>query len=184
MIVVIRIFLIFSSCSKFSIKGKILIASPTLATWHHNKKPSPRGIFILDNYNIGDKITINFEFSSDEFDLYTEPITIIVSSDDLIYPEESVSPGCDYGYRAYDFYNPDCDDDDYICEDDDLYTDILVQIMTGKNNLIAQCEIYEAFPITLGAIEYSQQETDMTYAMCEVGFAYSWFDVKPISSTA
>jgi len=63
--------------------------------------------------------------------------------------------------------------------DDDLYTDILVQIMTGKNNLIAQCEIYEAFPITLGAIEYSQQETDMTYAMCEVGFAYSWFDVKP-----
>ena len=81
-------------------------------------------IFILDNYNIGDKITINFEFSSDEFDLYTEPITIIVSSDDLIYPEESVSPRCDYGYRAYDFYNPDCDDDDYICEDDDLYTDL------------------------------------------------------------
>jgi len=44
--------------------------------------------------------------------------------------------------------------------------------------LIATCEIYEAFPITIGAIEYSQQETDMTYATCEVGFAYTWFDVK------
>ena len=69
-------------------------------------------------------------------------------------------------------------------EDEDLYTDIFLQIMTAKNNLIAQCEIYAAFPTTLGAIEYSQQETDMTYAMCEVGFAYSWFDMKPVSSAA
>ena len=68
--------------------------------------------------------------------------------------------------------------------DRDLYTDIVLQIMTSKNNLVAQCEIYEAFPTTIGAIEYSQQETDMTYATCEVGFAYSWFDVKPVSSTA
>ena len=65
----------------------------------------------------------------------------------------------------------------------DLYTDIILQIMTAKNNLVATCEIYEAFPTTLGSIEYSQQETDMTYATCEVGFAYTWFDVKPVSST-
>ena len=56
--------------------------------------------------------------------------------------------------------------------------------MTAKNNLIAECTVYEAFPISIGAIEYSQQETDMTYATCEVGFAYSWFDVRPVSSTA
>ena len=90
----------------------------------------------------------------------------------------------DYGNRSGgQKYN--AEKDTYSkANDQDLYTDILVQIMTGKNNLIAQCEIYEAFPITIGAIEYSQQETDMTYATCEVGFAYSWFDVKPISSTA
>ena len=68
--------------------------------------------------------------------------------------------------------------------DRDLYTDIILQIMTAKNNLVAQCVVYEAFPISIGAIEYSQQETDMTYATCEVGFAYTWFDVKPTSSTA
>ena len=90
----------------------------------------------------------------------------------------------DYGNRSGgQKYN--AEKDTYSkAEDSDLYTDIFVQIMTGKNNLIAQCEIYEAFPTTLGAIEYSQQETDMTYATCEVGFAYSWFDVKPVSSTA
>ena len=80
-------------------------------------------------------------------------------------------------------YNPE--NDTYSkANDRDLYTDIVLQIMTAKNNLVATCEIYEAFPTTLGAIEYSQQETDMTYATCEVGFAYSWFDVKPVSSTA
>ena len=81
--------------------------------------------------------------------------------------------------------NYDAESDTYSkANDRDLYTDIVLQIMTAKNNLIATCEIYEAFPITIGAIEYSQQETDMTYATCEVGFAYTWFDVKPVSSTA
>ena len=90
----------------------------------------------------------------------------------------------DYGNRSGgQKYNPENDTYSKV-HDEDLYSDIHMQIMTGKNNLIAQCEIYDAFPTTLGAIEYSQQETDMTYAMCEVGFAYSWFDMKPVSSTA
>ena len=39
--------------------------------------------------------------------------------------------------------------------------------------------IYDAFPVSLGNIEYSQQETDTSYAVCEASFAYSWFDVVP-----
>ena len=90
----------------------------------------------------------------------------------------------DYGNRSGgQKYNAENDTYSKV-NDDDLYSDIILQIMTAKNNLIAECFIYEAFPTTLGAIEYSQQETDMTYATCEVGFAYSWFDMKPVSSTA
>ena len=74
-------------------------------------------------------------------------------------------------------YNPETDTYSKA-HDSDLYTDIILHIMSSKNNLVATCEIYEAFPTTLGSIEYSQQETDMTYAQCEVGFAYTWFDVK------
>jgi hypothetical protein len=62
--------------------------------------------------------------------------------------------------------------------DRNLYTDIQMTILTSKNNPIANVTIYDAFPISLGNIEYSQQETDTDYARCEVSFAFSWFDVS------
>ena len=61
--------------------------------------------------------------------------------------------------------------------DRNLYTDITMTILTSKNNPIANVFIYDAFPISLGNIEYSQQESDTSYAVCEASFAYSWFDV-------
>ena len=106
---------------------------------------------------------IGFPFSHDEFNVLPRPD----------YQDRS-------GGQTYN-----AEKDTYSkANDRDLYTDIILQIMTAKNNLVAQCVVYEAFPISIGAIEYSQQETDMTYATCEVGFAYTWFDVKPTSSTA
>ena len=62
--------------------------------------------------------------------------------------------------------------------DRNLYTDIKMTILTSKNNPIANVSIYDAFPVSLGNIEYSQQETDMSYAVCEASFAFSWFDVS------
>jgi len=66
--------------------------------------------------------------------------------------------------------------------DRNLYTDITMTILTSKNNPITNVFIYDAFPISLGNIEYSQQESDTMYATCEASFAYSWFDV--VSSKA
>jgi hypothetical protein len=62
--------------------------------------------------------------------------------------------------------------------DRNLYTDIKMTILTSKNNPIANITIYDAFPISLGNIEYSQQESDTNYAVCEASFAFSWFDVN------
>lgn len=61
--------------------------------------------------------------------------------------------------------------------DRNLYTDIKMTILTSKNNPIANVTIYDAFPVSLGNIEYSQQESDTDYAVCEASFAFSWFDV-------
>ncbi len=61
--------------------------------------------------------------------------------------------------------------------DRNLYTDITMTILTSKNNPIANVSIYDAFPVSLGNIEYSQQETDTAYAVCEASFAFTWFDV-------
>ena len=68
--------------------------------------------------------------------------------------------------------------------DRDLYTDIIVTILSSKNNAVAEVFIYECFPVSLGTIEYNQQETDTSYATCDVSFAFTWYDVKPATSTA
>ena len=64
--------------------------------------------------------------------------------------------------------------------DRDLYSDIQLSILTSKNNMVAKVTMYEAFPVSLGSLEYSQQELDTDYLRCDVSFAYSWFDVKKI----
>ena len=66
--------------------------------------------------------------------------------------------------------------------DRNLYTDIQMSILTSKNNPVANVIMYDAFPLSLSNIEYSQQETDIVYATCEVSFAFSWFDVTPSKS--
>ena len=68
--------------------------------------------------------------------------------------------------------------------DRNLYTDIRLDILSSKNNTVAHIFMYEAFPISLSSIEYSQQETDTNYATCAVSFAYSWFDVQTAKSIA
>ena len=66
--------------------------------------------------------------------------------------------------------------------DRNLYTDIAMTILSSKNNPVAQVSMYDAFPVSLSAIEYSQQESDTVYATCDVSFAFTWFDVAPITN--
>ncbi len=68
--------------------------------------------------------------------------------------------------------------------DRNLYTDIRLTILSSKNNAVANIFMYEAFPISMSSIEYSQQETDTNYAQCQVSFAYSWFDVQAVEPNA
>jgi hypothetical protein len=63
--------------------------------------------------------------------------------------------------------------------DRNLYTDIMLTILSSKNNPVVNVHIYEAFPVSLSSIEYNTQETDTGYATCSVEFAFTWFEVKP-----
>ena len=63
--------------------------------------------------------------------------------------------------------------------DRNLYTDIMLTILSSKNNPVANVHIYEAFPVSLGSIDYNTQESDTGYATCSVEFAFTWFEVKP-----
>ena len=63
--------------------------------------------------------------------------------------------------------------------DRNLYTDIMLTILSSKNNPVVNVHIYEAFPVSLSSIEYNTQETDTGYATCTVEFAFTWFELKP-----
>ena len=64
--------------------------------------------------------------------------------------------------------------------DRDLYSDISMFILSSKNNPVVNVKMYEAFPVNLTNIEYSQQESDTTYAECTATFAYSFFTMNSV----
>jgi len=64
--------------------------------------------------------------------------------------------------------------------DRELYSDIDLYILSSKNNPVVKITMFEAFPVSLTNIEYSQQETDTTYAECTATFSYTLFTMSPI----
>ena len=64
--------------------------------------------------------------------------------------------------------------------DRDLYSNLDLFIMSSKNNPVVKIQMVEAFPISLTNIEYSHQESDVTYAECTATFAFSYFTISAI----
>ena len=62
-----------------------------------------------------------------------------------------------------------------------LYSDIEMFILSSKNNPVVKIQMFESFPTSLTAIEYSQQETDTTYAECTCTFAYAYFTIEALT---
>ena len=62
-----------------------------------------------------------------------------------------------------------------------LYSDIELFILSSKNNPVVKIQMFEAFPTSLTAIEYSSQEADTTYAECTCTFAYSYFTIEALT---
>ena len=65
--------------------------------------------------------------------------------------------------------------------DRDLYSDISLFILSSKNNPVVTIKMFESFPVSLTNIEYSQAETDTSYAECTATFAYSYFTIESIT---
>ena len=68
--------------------------------------------------------------------------------------------------------------------DRDLYSDITMFILSSKNNAVAKIRFFECFPVNLTNVEYSQQESDTTYAECTATFAYTLFTAEASSGSA
>ena len=62
-----------------------------------------------------------------------------------------------------------------------LYSDIEMFILSSKNNPVVKIQMFESFPTSLTAIEYSSGETDTTYAECTCTFAYAYFTIEALT---
>ena len=61
-----------------------------------------------------------------------------------------------------------------------LYSDIEMFILSSKNNPVVKIQMFESFPTSLTAIEYSSGEGDTSYAECTCTFAYSYFTIEAL----
>ena len=61
-----------------------------------------------------------------------------------------------------------------------LYSDIELFILSSKNNPVVKIQMFESFPTSLTAIEYSSGEGDTSYAECTCTFAYSYFTIEAL----
>ncbi len=64
--------------------------------------------------------------------------------------------------------------------DRELYDDLMITVLSSKNNPVVRLRLYEAWPVQLGGLEYTQTETDVTYLTCDVSWAYMYYDFKSV----
>jgi len=64
--------------------------------------------------------------------------------------------------------------------DRELYDDIMVTVLSSKNNPVVRLRLYEAWPVQLGGLEYTQTGTDTEYLTCDVSWAYMYYDFKSV----
>lgn len=53
--------------------------------------------------------------------------------------------------------------------------DIILSVLTSNNNVIRQIKFLDAYPTSLGAIDFHTQNTDVEYVIGDATFAYNSF---------
>jgi hypothetical protein len=56
------------------------------------------------------------------------------------------------------------------------YADMTLSILNSNNNLIRQVRFIDAFPVSIGALEFRTQNADVEYITGDVSFSYSHFE--------
>ena len=61
-----------------------------------------------------------------------------------------------------------------------LFSDAYLMILSNKNNPIVEITFHNMYPITLGALEYSQGAADVEYLTVSADFAYQIYEIKTL----
>ena len=61
-----------------------------------------------------------------------------------------------------------------------LFSDAYLMILSNKNNPIVEITFHNMYPVSLGALEYSQGATDVEYITVSADFAYQIYEIKTL----
>ena len=61
-----------------------------------------------------------------------------------------------------------------------VFSDATLTILSNKNNPIAEVRFEDLYPITLGALEFNQNATDVEYLTVSADFAYKIYKIIPL----
>ena len=59
---------------------------------------------------------------------------------------------------------------------EEKFKDITLSIQTNKNNINKQIKFTDAFPISVGDLSFTTQDTSVEYLTCAVSFRYNRFE--------
>lgn len=59
---------------------------------------------------------------------------------------------------------------------EEKFKDITLSIQTNKNNINKQLKFIDAFPLSLGDLSFTTQDTAVEYITCQVTFRYNRFE--------
>ena len=61
--------------------------------------------------------------------------------------------------------------------DKGLYADATLSILSNKNNPLVEVRFSDMFPVSLSALSYNQQATDVEYLTAEISFRYKLYEI-------
>ena len=61
-----------------------------------------------------------------------------------------------------------------------MYSDAHLMVLSNKNNPIIEIDFHNIFPISLGALEFTQTATDVEYMTVNAEFAYEIYEINTL----
>ena len=61
-----------------------------------------------------------------------------------------------------------------------LYSDAYLMVLSNKNNPIVEVNFQNVFPVSLGALEFTQSVTDIQYMTATAEFAYQIYEINTL----
>jgi hypothetical protein len=61
-----------------------------------------------------------------------------------------------------------------------IYSDLSLLILDSKRNLRIQCDVLDAFPISLTAMQFDATEAELTFMPVTASFAFRRFNIYPV----